>query len=61
MFRGDVEPERVKIAFIPQHDVFIPVLTVRECIVFASKLQNAIKYLKLAYISRKNFKPNAVF
>lgn len=40
-FRGNNDESKIKLAFIPQHDLLIQTLTVRECITFASKLQNS--------------------
>lgn len=35
--------KKVKVSYIPQHDNYYDVLTVKECIMFASKLQNSTK------------------
>lgn len=41
MFVASNTIKKVKMAFIPQHDNYYEVLTVRECLIFSSKLHNS--------------------
>lgn len=43
-FRGS-QLDNIKVAFIPQEDSYFDVLTVRECVLFASKFMNTTKDL----------------